>query len=148
MSEEEVTIDIPEALEVEKGAYLVEISKMSLIDNKKGIRNIVIESEITEGPYTGARVNDWISQDKGLPFNVQQMNTNKLNHFMVACADGDTDFDRKIKFTRDEEDQLRNTAVEGLVIGVYLRTNNGYLNVDRESYFPASEYEATDEAPF
>lgn len=145
--EEEYTIDIPEALTVENGPYLVEIKSMKLIEDKKNNKNVVITSEICEGPFKGARVTDWISQAKELPFSVQQMNTNKLNTFMVACAEGETDFDRKLKFSRNEQDELVNSAVEGLVIGVYLTTNKGYLNVDRKGYFPASEME-DDGKPF
>ena len=145
--EEEYTIDIPEELNVEKGPYIVEIQSMKLIEDKKGNKNVVITSEIVEGPYKGARVTDWIGQSKELPFGVQQMNANKLNSFMVACAEGETDFDRKLKFARNDRDELVNSSVEGLVVGVYLTTNNGYLNVDRKGYFPSNEM-ADDEEPF
>ena len=145
--EEEYTIDIPEELNVEKGPYVVEIQTMKLIEDKKGNKNVVITSEIVEGPYKGARVTDWIGQSKELPFGVQQMNANKLNSFMVACTEGETDFDRKLKFTRTDSDELVNASVEGLVVGVHLTTNNGYLNVDRKGYFPSSEM-ADDEEPF
>lgn len=137
--EADYTIDIPETLTVEKGAYLVEVTKMSLLEDKKGNRNVVIEAEIAEGPYWGARVNDWIGQSKELPFGIQQLNTAKLNSFMVACADGETDFDRKLSFRKNDEDALVNASVVGLVVGVYLTTNNGYLNVDRKGYFPSSQ---------
>lgn len=146
--EEEYTIDIPEELNVEKGPYLVEVKSMKLIEDKKGNKNVVIVSEIDEGPYRGARVTDWIGQSKDLPFGVQQMNANKLNTFMVACADGATDFERKLKFGRNEQGELVNTSVEGLIVGVYLTTNNGYLNVDRKGYFVESELDKTDEEPF
>jgi Protein of unknown function (DUF669) len=145
--EEEYTIDLPEALTVEDGAYLVTVNKMSLLEDKKGNRNVVIETEVSEGPFKGARVNDWIGQSKDLPFGIQQMNTAKLNSFMVACADGETDFDRKLTFRKNDEDVLVNTSVVGLEVGVYLTTNKGYLNVDRKGYFPPSEL-TEDEKPF
>lgn len=145
---DDFVVEIEDSVEVEQGLYLCEIKKMWVHTNEKtGNKSHVINGEIVDGPFKGAQFSDFIGMDND-NFSIKQRNNKKIKSFMTACADGDDDFEPVIKYVRDAEDRLVNPAVEGLEIGVYLKQNGEYLNVDRGGYVPASAVDAEDTTPF
>lgn len=144
---DDFVVEIEDSVEVETGLYLAEIKKMSLVTSEKtGLDSIVINGEIVDGPFKGAQFSDWITL-KHPSFSINEMNKKRVNSFMTALA-GNDDFEKTIRFQEDAEGQRVNPAVVGLEVGVYLRTNKGYLNVDRGGYVPASAVDAEDTTPF
>lgn len=144
---DDFVVEIEDSVEVETGLYLCEIKKMSLVTSEKtDLDSIVINGEIVDGPFKGAQFSDWITQ-KHPNFSLNEMNKRRISSFMTALA-GNDDFEKVIRFQEDAEGQRVNPAVVGLEVGVYLRTNKGYLNVDRGGYVPASAVDAEDTTPF
>jgi hypothetical protein len=145
---DEYVVEIEDAIEVEQGLYLCEVTKMWVhVNEKTGKKSHVISGVVASGPFKGAQFSDFIGIDSD-NFSIKQMNNKKITSFMIACADGADDFEKSIRYVENAEGQLVNPAVEGVEIGVYLKQNGQYLNVDRGGYVPASAVDAENDSPF
>ena len=144
-NEDELVIDVPDAVALPDGTYRFEVMSMKHVTLTKDdveTKSHVITLQIPEGPYKGAQQQVWIRRDDPR-FNVNQMQVKTLNSFLDALADGN-DFERTVKYVRNEEGNFVNTAVEGYEVGAVIQTKNGYTNV--KSFIPVSELEDSDDA--
>lgn len=145
----EIVVDLDEEVgELPAGLYACEVKNMEYKNSKNGIPFIVVSLEVDEGPYTGATVQDWISQDPDQKFNIKAMNSKRLKGFIRACLNGD-EATGTLRFTETEDPEI--AVAEDFVgnrVGAYLAMQGDYLKVDRAGYVPVADVDNDDEDPF
>lgn len=146
----EIVVDLDEEVgELPAGLYACEVKNVEHKPSKSGMPFIVVSLEVDEGPYTGATLQDWISQDPDAKFNIKAMNSRRLKNFISACLNGD-EATGKLVFTETEDPEV--TVAEDFVgnrVGAYLAMEKEYLKVTRAGYVPVADVgNEDDEDPF